>query len=76
MNAELPTPSSAQVPDVSMATTDIVFGHGSALQLAKQLDSFTDSNSFLGKFRMLGRTERRRGGAQTTACNIFQCCKY
>jgi hypothetical protein len=48
-----------------MATTDIVFGRGSILHLTKQLDSFRKKDLFLGRFRMLGRTERRRGGAES-----------
>lgn len=63
MHAGLTTTSMGQVPDVSMATTDVVFGGGSILLLTKQLDSFRKKDLFLGKFRMLGRNERRRGGA-------------
>jgi hypothetical protein len=60
------------VPDVSMATTDIVFGRGSILHLTKQLDSFRKKDLFLGRFRMLGRTERRRGGAEPWPFKIMQ----
>jgi hypothetical protein len=62
--AGLATASGGQVPDVSMATTDTSFAQGSRiLQLTKQLDKFRENDRFLGKFRMLGRTERRQGGA-------------
>jgi hypothetical protein len=72
LSAGLTTTCSGQVPDVSIAATDIASGQGSVLQLTKQLDSFRKKHLFLGRFRMLGRTERRHGGAQ--ACcfsNMF-----
>jgi hypothetical protein len=64
MSAGLDRASCEQVPDVSIATTDIMLGGSSILQLTKQLDSFSDKDLFLGRFRMLGRTERRQGGAR------------
>jgi hypothetical protein len=51
------TMSHGKAPDVSIATTDIVFGRSSIFQLTKQLDSFRDKDLFLGKFRMLGCTQ-------------------
>jgi hypothetical protein len=72
VNAGLPTQSSEQVPDISMATTDIVFGHGSALMLAKQLDSFNEHSLFLDRFRILGRTDRCRGGASLSLPSLQQ----
>lgn len=60
--AGLNTTGSGQVPDVSLATTDVVFGSASILLLTKQLDSFRKKDLFLGKFRMLSRSDRRRGG--------------
>jgi hypothetical protein len=59
-----------------MATTDIVFGRGSILHLTKQLDSFRKKDLFLGRFRMLGRTERRRGGAEPSPLAIMQMLIY
>jgi hypothetical protein len=51
------------VLDVSMAATHISFAKSSRiLRLAKQLDKFRKDDRFLGKFRMLGRNERRQGG--------------
>lgn len=51
------------MPDVSMATTDMLFGNDSVMPLMRQLDSFKKKDLFLGRFRMLGRSDRRRGGA-------------
>ena len=39
-------------------------------RLGRQLDSFGADDLFLGKFRMLGRAERRRGGAAPSASFI------
>jgi hypothetical protein len=64
MNADIMKPSRGQVPDVSIATTDIVISASSILKLNQQLDSFNEKDAFLGRFRMLGRTERRRGGTK------------
>lgn len=56
-----------QVPDVSLAGTDIVGVHDrKMLALHKCLDQFQADDRFLGKFRMLGRRERRRGGVPLT----------
>jgi hypothetical protein len=64
MTAELAMVSHGQIPDVTIASTDIISGGSSILQLTKQLDSFSGKDLFLGKFRMLGRNERRQGGVQ------------
>jgi hypothetical protein len=68
------TTESGQEPDVSLATTDIILGHNSILKLTKQLNSFRSKDLFLGRFRMLGHNERRRGGAVLRPCLARRLC--
>lgn len=51
-----------QVADVAMAAADGMAAGDRIKDLTKQLDSFHKKDLFLGKFRMLTRSERRRGG--------------
>jgi hypothetical protein len=62
--AGLTITGSGQGPDVSIATTDITAEGSSILQLTRQLNSFRKKNLLLGRFRMLGHTERRSGGME------------
>lgn len=52
----------AQAADVTQQTTDVNTA-AVARRLQRQLDSFAASDLFLGRFEMLGRRHRRRGGA-------------
>lgn len=46
-----------------MHSTDMGLEGEGLRVIAEQLDSFHPSDLFLGRYRMLGREERRRGGA-------------
>ena len=51
-----------------MHSTDMDLEGDGVRALAQQLDSFNTTGVFLGKYRMLGRNERRRGGAPFSHC--------
>ena len=43
-------------------------------RLHRQLDGFESSDQFLGRFELLGRNERRRGGASAMALRVQASC--
>lgn len=56
-------PALAPTAVVTQRATDMATGAQAAWRLQQQLDSFTASDVFLGRFEILGRHHRRRGGA-------------
>lgn len=54
----------AEVAAAAPAASDTMCGDRLIDRLQRQLDVFTEEDRFLGRFEMLGRTERRRGGVQ------------
>lgn len=60
-------------PDIDIGDvggTGALDGDPCMRRLCRQLDSFRDSDVFLGRFRMLGRQQRRHGGA------ALECLHY
>lgn len=53
----------APAGDVGLETTDATVSETGIRAVLKQLDVFTKKDLFLGKFELLGRQQRRRGGA-------------
>lgn len=62
MYAGHPASSAAQVTDVNVGATDLAVGQDVAALVGRRLNNFNRKDLFLGRFRMLGRDERRRGG--------------
>lgn len=58
-------PYSVRAPaaDFGMATTDVSVTDDGIRGVLKQLDVFSKKDLFLGRFELLGRQQRRRGGA-------------
>lgn len=60
----------APAVDVGLETTDVTVGETGIRSTLKQLDVFTKKDLFLGKFELLGRQQRRRGGACLTFASV------
>ena len=65
----------AQVPRNLLATGGASATAAAIKALGKQLDTFHRKDLFLGRFRMLGRSERRQGGVtlQPLSCPAGRC---
>lgn len=67
-SAARPGSTLAPATDVGLSATDASFTGHHIRVLLKQLDSFTSTSQFLGRFEMLGTDQRRRGG---TLCAVL-----
>ena len=67
-------PSTVESATEEVSATAVLTAQQLMDRLHRQLDGFESSDQFLGRFELLGRNERRRGGASAMALRVQASC--